>query len=237
VWHTEYLKYRSFGKEKEGWVANMQAFQLRIQGLSYTYPGENKAALRDVSLEVNSRDLVHLWGASGTGKSTLLKLAVRLLVPPKGCIFFNGRDIVELPIKMLRSQVKLMLTPPAFFDLTVKENLEMVSRGHASGLRRAFSALRLPWAYLEKKASELSYGEQQRVNLVRVLLTGPRLLLLDEPTQGMDAALVEDVFVFLRELCEKDGLGVLLAAHSNAPGDIASDKTYRRVELQGLSQP
>jgi len=88
-----------------------------------------------------------------------------------------------------------------------------------------------------KRASELSYGEQQRVNLVRVLLAGPRLLLLDEPTQGMDATLVEDVFFFLRELCQKDGLGVLLAAHSNAPGDIASDKTYRRVELQGLSQP
>jgi hypothetical protein len=53
----------------------------------------------------------------------------------------------------------------------------------------------------------------------------------------MDAALVEDVFFFLRELCQKDGLGVLLAAHANAPGDIASDKTYRRVELQGLSRP
>jgi ABC-type multidrug transport system ATPase subunit len=215
----------------------MRVFQLRIQGLSYAYPGESKPVLRDVSLEVNSGDLVHLWGASGTGKSTLLKLAIRLLVPPKGCISFDGRDIVDLPIKTLRSQVKLMLTPPAFFDLTVKKNLEMVSRGDASCLRRAFSALRLPFAYLEKKASELSYGEQQRVSLVRVLLTGPSLLLLDEPTQGMDAALVEDVFIFLRELCQKDGLGVLLAAHANAPEAIASDKTYRRVELQDLSRP
>jgi ribosomal protein S27AE len=53
----------------------------------------------------------------------------------------------------------------------------------------------------------------------------------------MDAALVEDVFIFLRELCQKDGIGVLLAAHANAPEAIASGKTYRRVELQDLSRP
>lgn len=215
----------------------MHAFPLRIQRLSYTYPGENKAVLKDISLKVEAGNLVHLWGASGTGKSTLLKLTVRILAPPKGCIFFDDCDIVKLPIRAVRGQVKLMLSPPAFFDTTIKENLQIVRSINDSCLRRVFSALRLPWAYLQKKASELSYGEQQRVNLARAILAKPRLLLLDEPTQGMDSALVEDVFVFLQELCKEEGLGILLAAHSDAPEAVAIDKAYRRVELHGLIKP
>jgi ABC-type multidrug transport system ATPase subunit len=148
----------------------------------------------------------------------------------------GGRDIARMPIGTLRKHMKLMITPPAFFDARIEENLKIAGiETHSPDLKTLFHALSLPMPFLNKKASELSYGEQQRLNLVRALLVRPQLLLLDEPTQGLDARLIEDVFRLLMGLCQEEGLGLLIASHTDLPDFVRSDTTFRRITLSPLT--
>jgi phospholipid/cholesterol/gamma-HCH transport system ATP-binding protein len=170
--------------------------------------------LRNVSFTVTEGRLRFLLGASGSGKSVLLKLVLGLLRPDAGVITVNGRRIDNLPERELlgvRAEIGMVFQENALFDsLTVDENVgyrlyEESDMPIAQVRERVLEVLGFIGLaeYVDRMPSELSGGQRRRVALARALATRPPLLLFDDPTTGLDpltAATVDDEIVKLRDL-------------------------------------
>lgn len=184
---------------------------------------DGSSILRDVDLEVGGGRLTVLAGPSGAGKSTLLRLANRLDVPSGGVVRFRGRDLVELDPRELRRRVGMVFQRPVVFAGTVRENL-LVADGAADDgalaavLRRSGLGAEL----LDRTADDLSGGEAQRMCIARTLLTGPEVLLMDEPTSSLDPANRQAIEALARHLVGS-GLAVLWVTHDLAQAHRLAD--------------
>lgn len=151
----------------------------------------DKWVLRDIVLRIDSTGLYVIWGDNGSGKTTLLKITAGLLRPSKGNVYIFGHKVGYGGWD--KSLVNVLLHENIMYDeLTVEENLDFYSRMYGlSSIRdskpayKAFEAFGLE-DYMDYRMSSLSYGWRKRVNIVRALINRPRLLLLDEPTIGLD---------------------------------------------------
>ncbi len=190
---------------------------IEIRDLSYAYGTE--PALQEVSLQVSHACFTALLGPNGAGKSTLVALLCGLIVPERGQIEVLGLDLGHRPRAALE-RMGLVFQPQTLdLDLTVRQNMAYFAalRGlsGADAKRRIETCLeRLELAERGgEKARSLSGGHRRRLEIARALLHAPRLLILDEPTVGLDvpsrAALVQHVHA----LCAEDGLTVLWATH------------------------
>ncbi|MCS7235166.1 MAG: ATP-binding cassette domain-containing protein [Armatimonadota bacterium] len=188
---------------------------LRIVGLWAGY-GESPV-LWDVHLEVGEGEAVCLLGRNGAGKTTLLRTVMGLHPPSRGAVWFGGEDWTSVPT-YVRARRGLAYVPQGrgiLPYLTVEENLWVAAAasggrkpaGHLEQIAERFPALRRLW---RRKGGLLSGGEQQLLALARALVMRPRLLLLDEPTEGIQPSLVEEMGRILREIRETDGIGLLL---------------------------
>ena len=188
---------------------------LEVRNLEVTY-GES-AAVRGVSFEVKTGDLVTIIGANGAGKTTTLRAVMGLSRPRGGQILFEGADITPEP-PYLRARRGISLVPEGrriLPDLTVEENLRL----GAYSLRNSSDiALELDRAYAlfpklrdrsRQRGKTLSGGEQQMLAIARALVSRPRLLLLDEVSLGLMPTLVEQTFQTIREL-HRQGATILL---------------------------
>ena len=165
-------------------------------------------------------------GPSGSGKSTLLRLLNRLADPDEGVVRFHGRDVRELDPLELRRQVGLVPQLPAPVPGTVAENVRLGPKLHGYEVD-PLPPLRLAGldeAFLERDASRLSVGEQQRVMLARALALEPEVLLLDEPTASLDdaaTAAVEQALGGLR------AVSFVLVTHDPRQADRLAERTIR----------
>ena len=199
---------------------------LRIEGLSYTYPGAARRALSDVSLEIDPGELVVLAGGSGSGKSTLLR-AANGLVPHfhggtiSGRVIAAGADTRECGPGELAAGVGSVFQDPETQIVmgTVRAELAfgLENRGDppaavARGVEEAALALGVA-GLLDRPTSELSGGELQRVALAAALARRPSLLLLDEPTSQLDPVAGDDLLAVLRRLNEDLDVAIVLAEH------------------------
>ena len=182
---------------------------LKLRGLAAFY---GKAqALADLQLEVAPGEVVALIGRNGAGKSTLLK-AVMGLVAASGAVEFYGRAIGGLP-PHARARLGIGYVPEdrrIFADLTVRENLRVGSQGRAldlDGLLALFPNLR---EMLDRRASMMSGGEQQMLAVARTLAAAPRLVLLDEPSEGIAPIIVARLAESVRAM-KRQGVAVLLS--------------------------
>jgi branched-chain amino acid transport system ATP-binding protein len=174
--------------------------QLEVEGLDVFYGAVH--ALKGVTLHAEAGEIVTLIGANGAGKTTLLR-AISGLVPAKaGHVRFEGRDITKLPPHVIVG-LGLSQAPEGrmvFANLSVEDNLEMGAyhRRDCAGIRADRDAMfALFPRLLERRrqlAGTLSGGEQQMLAIARALMSGPRLLLLDEPSLGIAPILVRDIF-------------------------------------------
>jgi branched-chain amino acid transport system ATP-binding protein len=203
-------------------------------------------AVWDVSFDVGAGKVVTLVGANGAGKTTILKTLCGLLVPRRGQILFDGKDVRGLAPYDLVAR-GLVLIPEArqlWPGMTVRENLEMgaYSRSARGQRARTLESVHAMFPQLEKrarqKAGTLSGGEQQMCAIGRGLMARPRLLLLDEPALGLAPLLVREVFAALKRIREQ-GVTILLVEQNVHHALALADRAYvletGRVTLSGTS--
>jgi ABC-2 type transport system ATP-binding protein len=179
-----------------------------------------KVALDHVSFTVHEAEIFGVLGPNGSGKSTLIRLIATLLLPDAGSITVFGHDVVSQPMQVQRLINRVSVEASFFKKLSPMENLLYGARlyGMQGGETRRkvveiLSRLGLEKSTIRQPMEEMSRGMQQKVAIARALLSKPRLLLLDEPTTGLDPRSKREVQAVIRELNEQHGTTILLTTH------------------------
>ena len=208
---------------------------------TYELDGVSVAALRGVSVTVEARDYVAIVGTSGSGKSTLMHLLGGLDRPTSGTLTIGGRDVATLgPAEMAKLRNETIGFVFQAFHLLARTSardnvaLPLVYRGVGRRERRAKAAAmleRVGLAHrLDHRPNQMSGGEQQRVAIARALVTGPSVLLADEPTGNLDTTTGETVLTLLESL-NSEGVAVVLVTHDR---DVAARARRQIVMRDGL---
>lgn len=196
---------------------------LRVIGLAYAYPG--RVVLRGISLEAREGEAVAILGPNGSGKSTLLKIMATLALPADGSVFLERWNIVQHPAEA-RAHLGVVFQSPALDDkLTVLENLYFHGLLYglpqpvlAARIKESLEAFRL-WDRRHERVEQLSGGLQRRVELAKGILHKPRVLLLDEPSTGLDPAARLEFWHFLKETLRSSSLCAVLTTHLTDEAD------------------
>jgi ABC-2 type transport system ATP-binding protein len=199
--------------------------------------GEVVRALDSVSLAVGRGEVVGILGPNGSGKSTLVRVVSTLVVPDAGTVEVFGVDAVRHPKKVQRSMNRVSVEASFFKKMSAMENLLYGAKlyGVTSGearprIREVFENI----GFAHKRALEpmehLSRGMQQKVALARALLTSPVLMLLDEPTTGLDPRSKKDVQEFIRSIREAHDSSILLCTHDMDEAEELCDRVGIMVD-------
>ena len=185
--------------------------------------------LSDVSLDVKAGEVVCLMGRNGVGKSTTIKSVIRILSPKSGTVVFQGKSLAGLrPYQVARLGVGYIPEDRRIFgNLTVRDNLEIVKRPGAGGkwtLERIFSLFPKLKDLERQMGLQLSGGEQQMLTIARTLMAGPKILLLDEPSEGLAPVVVQQMGEFLREI--KQEMTILVAEQNVNFALSLSDRVF-----------
>jgi ABC-2 type transport system ATP-binding protein len=190
---------------------------LAVADLSHAFG--TREVLRQVGFTILPGEFTVLLGLNGAGKTTLFSLATRLYNNRSGSIRIFGTEIKDHPSEALAAIGVVFQQPTLDLDLSVAQNLRYHAALH--GLPRRLARARILREVervglsdrLGQKVRQLSGGQRRRVEIARALLHQPRLLLLDEPTVGLDIASRQFLLEHVRRLCREEGLGVLWATH------------------------
>ena len=187
---------------------------LNIENLSVSY-GET-LILRDLNMEVHGGEMVCLMGRNGVGKTTLLKSIMGLLRPRAGRILFNGADLTRSSPDV-RARAGIGYVPQGreiFPQLTVLENLQVgllnVRGNHKAILDEVYGYFPALQQFLDRKGGFLSGGQQQQLAIARALVMQPKLLILDEPTEGIQPNVITLIGEVLENLKKRGNLAILL---------------------------
>jgi ATP-binding cassette, subfamily B, bacterial len=184
--------------------------QVAFEQVEFAYPG-GPPVLEQISFEVSSGATVAIVGESGSGKSTLVSLVPRLFDPSNGRVTLDGVDLRDLTLESVRGQISVVRQESVLFGLSIAENIrygkpeasdeEVRAAAHAAALDDFVSAL--PEGYdtvISERGASLSGGERQRVAIARALVRQSPILILDEPTTGLDPETREAVVAAIRQL-------------------------------------
>ncbi|TQC43175.1 urea ABC transporter ATP-binding subunit UrtE [Rhodococcus sp. WS4] len=171
--------------------------------------------IHGVSLTVPSDGVAAVMGHNGAGKTTLLRAAVGLIKVNSGRVLFDGEDVTALrpSARVARGLAYVPQGQQSFGQLTTAENLQVVADGRRRGKELVGEALDLFPALrglLDRRAGLLSGGQRQQLAIARALITEPKMLILDEPTEGIQPSVVAEIERTIMELTRRGGLGVLL---------------------------
>jgi len=211
---------------------------IRFEGVTKTYDGQRRSALDDVSVDIDKGEFVFLVGASGSGKSTFLRLILREQRATRGKVFVAGRDLGKLhswKIPAMRRQIGTVFQDFRLLpNKTVTENvafaLQVIGKP-ASTIKRVVPEV-LELVGLEGKGGrlpeELSGGEQQRVAIARAFVNRPMILIADEPTGNLDPATSVGIMNLLEDI-NSSGTTVVMATHDHG---IVDQFRKRVIELE-----
>jgi urea transport system ATP-binding protein len=186
---------------------------LTVSALNQYYGSSH--TLRNVAFEAPSGAVTVILGRNGVGKTTLLKCLAGLLPVRSGSISFDGADVTKVP-PHARARLGLGYAPQGreiFPRLTVEENLKLGLASKAPGTpipQRIFEMFPLLAEMLHRRGGDLSGGQQQQLAIGRALAMGPKLLVLDEPTEGIQPSIIKDIERAIRRLAAEGGMAILL---------------------------
>ncbi len=194
------------------------------------------SVLKGINLSVEKGEVLSIIGASGSGKSTMLRCINLLETPTKGQVLYHGKDIIAGDIKLSEYRAKVGMVFQSFNLFNNMTALENCITGQVSVLKRSRKeAKEIAMKYLEKvgmapyieaKPSQLSGGQKQRVAIARALAMEPEVLLFDEPTSALDPQMVGEVLEVMRKLA-KEGLTMIVVTHEMAfARDVSSNVVF-----------
>jgi ATP-binding cassette subfamily B protein len=194
---------------------------VRIDHVSFSYPGNGRPVLRDVNLDVARGETLVIAGATGSGKTTLLHLVPRLADVTGGRVLLDGTDVRDIPLPGLRAAVGCAFEEATLFSASVRENVTFGAPDAteeeieaALTAAQAGFAYDLPWGLdtrIGEQGMALSGGQRQRVALTRAILSRPEVLILDDPLSALDVATEERVTEALHTILA--GVTALVVAH------------------------
>jgi len=186
-----------------------------------------KVAVDHVSFSVHDAEIFGVLGPNGSGKSTLIRLIATLLLPDAGSISVFGHDVVSQPMQVQRLINRVSVEASFFKKLSPMENLLYGARLYGmegkeirQKVMEILTRLGLEKDAIHKPMEEMSRGMQQKVAIARALLSKPRLLLLDEPTTGLDPRSKREVQALVKELNQKSGTTILLTTHDMNEAEV-----------------
>lgn len=225
---------------------------IKVENLKYIYnpgmPGET-TALNDVSFEINSGEIIGIIGHTGSGKSTLLQHLNGLLKPTSGEIYIDGDCITDGSTKLvdIRKKVGLVFQYPEYqlFEETVAKdvafgpkNLGIKEEELDKRVREAVTLVGLDYEKISDTSPfELSGGMKRRVAIAGVIAMNPSILILDEPTAGLDPKAHREILLLIKTIHEKTGKTIIFVSHNMADIAELSDKVLvidkGKISLQG----
>jgi branched-chain amino acid transport system ATP-binding protein len=217
-------------------IKNIQTFYGKIQ------------ALRDVSIKVNTGEIVSLIGANGAGKSTLLMTVSGINKPREGVIIFEGKNIEkEEPHKIVKLGISQSPEGRRIFSkLTVEENLKLGSNIYKNGknylndIKEIFELFPVLSDRKTQRGGTLSGGEQQMLAIGRALMARPKMLLLDEPSLGIAPKLVNQIFFAIKNINKEKRVTIFLVEQNAKKALELADRAYvlvnGKVTIQGTGQ-
>jgi lipopolysaccharide export system ATP-binding protein len=222
-------------------MGEQATYLIQTEKLVKAYKG--RKVVREVGINVKPGEIVGLLGPNGAGKTTSFYMIVGLVRPTAGKVFFNGKNVTNVPMyKRARMGMGYLSQEPSIFrKLTVQENVMSILEtlpisGKERKKRLTFLLEELKISHLAKqRAYTLSGGERRRLEITRALVTNPSIILLDEPFSGVDPLAVHDVQDIVRDLKEK-GLGVLITDHNVRETLAVVDRAYLLCEGKVLRE-
>lgn len=194
--------------------------RLRLERVSLRATVGSALLLQDISLEIQPGEKLGIVGASGAGKTSLLRLLNRLVSPTQGKIYVNGALAEDLGILQLRRTIVLLTQEPKLMGMTVKEalsyplRLQQLSEPEIRDrLDTWTNLLRIREEWFNKTELQLSLGQRQLVAIARALMMQPQVILLDEPTSALDLGTANHLLAVLNELNQSQNLTVVMVNH------------------------
>ncbi len=182
--------------------------------LSYRY-GKHETVLQDLNMAVPQGAIYGFLGPNGAGKTTTLRLLLGLLRKQEGSITLFGQSLDTDRISILRKTGAMIETPSLYAQLTAKENLQVLQKIYQCPVNRIAEVLNIVGLAHTgaKKAGQFSLGMKQRLGIAIALLHNPALLVLDEPTNGLDPAGILEIRALLKQLNKEQGMTILISSH------------------------
>lgn len=177
-----------------------------------------KQILKDVSFEIDEGDILAFIGPNGSGKTTTIKLILGLQNIDKGKVIINGYDVKKDFVKSIERVGAIVENPDTYMYLTGWQNLKLTANLYDNisdeKIKEIVKLVDLE-ERINDKVSKYSLGMRQRLGIARALINEPNILILDEPTNGLDPEGIKDLRILLKKLA-KDGLGILISSHNLA---------------------
>jgi ABC-2 type transport system ATP-binding protein len=199
--------------------------------LAWTKAKSDKLALDRVSLQVERARITGILGANGSGKSTLIRILATLLTPDAGSATVFGYDVVTEAAAVRRHINRVSVEASFFKEMSPWENMLYAARLYGSGgqgtrarVEATLERLGLPPETLDRPMKQLSRGQQQKVAIARSFLTSPSLLLMDEPTTGLDPRSRREVQELVRSIRRDRAATVLLCTHDLQEAELLCDR-------------
>lgn len=187
---------------------------LEIKNLNFTYPGASRRALKNINIKLDKGKTLGIIGKTGSGKTTLMNLLLRLYDVDDGHIFFDGNDINNIPVEVLRESIGYVPQDNFLFSTTIRRNIEFF-RNMASDYEIE-QAARMSGVYdniisfpdgfdtvIGERGTTLSGGQKQRISIARALVKDPSILILDDSLSAVDTKTEEEILDNIRELLKK----------------------------------